>query len=378
MVTGKWATFAKTTGLIAILGITTGCGSVAASSSSVASTATTTNTKGASVTKGIKFPGGVVKPLSHPVTVTVADDSDPAGAGIMLANSLGYFKKLGIQIKLTKFNSGADEFTSLANNQIDVGRGLISAALFNSAYNKQPVYLVADGGHNLPGRPYFALILSNKLKGKVTTYKQLKGLKIGLVSFGNVNQLFLDRALAKGGLTNKDVHLTIVDNFSDLLTAMGNGAIQGAMEVEPDIYQAQAKHIGFVFKDPSKYAAHEEASTLMFSRKFLANKPVAKRFILAYLQGVRYFNTHFVYAKKPSSTVLKVLHKYSGDPISLLKHINPAGLSSTGMFSVTQVQKDENWYHQYGTVHHTVKASSIVNLAYAKWADKILGPYHKP
>lgn len=328
--------------------------------------------------KPIHFPGGSVKPLAHPVTVVVADDKDPAGAGIMLANALGFFKQLGINIKLQTFNSGADEFNALASNQIDVARGLVSAAFFNSYAQHLPVYLVADGGHNLPGRPYFALVLRKQLQGKIKTYKQLKGLKIGLVSFGNVNQLFLDRALAKGGLTNKDVKLVIVDSFSDLVTAMGNGAVDGAMEVEPDIYKAVSEHIGFVFKDPSQYAPNEEASTLMFSSSFVKNTAVAKRFALAYLEGVRYFDTHFVYGHNGSGKILNILSKDTGDPISLLKHINPAGLSPNGTFSVPQVQQDEIWYHQYGTVHTMVPATKLVNFSFVKWADKILGPYHKP
>lgn len=344
------------------------CGSTPTASTSASTTST----------KPIKFAGGTVTPLKTPVTVTVADDKDPAGAGIMLANALGYFKQLGINIKLQTYSSGADAFNSLAANQLDVGRGLISSSTFNSYRQGLPVYLVADGGHNLPGRPYAALMLRQGLKGKVTHYSQLKGLNIGMVSVGNINQLLLDRALAKGGLTNKDVHITVVDSFPDLITAMGNKAIDGAEEVEPDIYKAVQQHIGFVFKDPAKYAPNEETSTLMFSSHFIKNTAVAKRFMLAYLEGVRYFNTHFVYSKHRSPKVMQILHKYTGDPISLLSHINPAGLSGSGLFSVPQVQQDENWYHQYGTVSKEVPASKVVNLSFAKWADKILGPYHHP
>ncbi|SMC04976.1 NitT/TauT family transport system substrate-binding protein [Sulfobacillus thermosulfidooxidans DSM 9293] len=361
--------FAVLSSLIASL--LTGCGQNAAKNS--APTPSTTLAKTA-----IHFPGGSVKPLAHPITVYVADDKDPAGAGIMLANALGYFKQLGIRIKLETFNSGADEFNSLAANQIDVARGLISAAFFNSYSQGLPVYLVADGGHNLPGRPYFALVLRKSLQGRIKTYSQLKGLKIGLVSFGNVNQLYLDRALAKGHLTNHDVHLVVVDSFSDLVTAMGNGAVDGAMLVEPDIYRATSEGIGFVFKDPTQYAPREEASTLMFSSNFVKDTPVARRFILAYLEGVRYFDTHFVYSHQGENTVLKIISQDSGDPVSLLTHINPAGLSPYGTFSVAQVQQDENWYQQYGTVTHNVPATKLVNLSFVKWADKILGPYHYP
>ncbi len=352
-----------------MVGSLAACGSQANSGSGSANLATS---------KTIQFPGGKVAPLSPPVTVTMADDSDPAGAGYMIANALGYFKQLGINIKTISYNSGADEFNSLASNQIDVARGLISAATFNSYRQGLPVYLVADGGHNLPGKPYFALVLRKSLESKVQTYSQLKGLKIGLVSFGNVNQLFLDRALAKGGLTNKDVTLTVVDSFSDLVTAMGNGAVDGAMLVEPDIYQAVSKNIGFVFKDPSQYAPNEEASTLMFSANFVKNKAVADRFMLAYLEGVRYYNSHYIDSHQGEQKVLSILSKASGDPISLLKTSNPAALSPNGLFSVSQVQQDENWYHQYGTVNKETPAQKMINLGFAKWADKILGPYTLP
>ena len=353
-----------------ILPVTTACGSNTAASPPSSST---TNSG-----QAVSFPGGKVAPLNPPVTVTVADDKDPSGAGIMLANALGYFKQLGINIKAISFNSGADEFNSLAGNQVDVARGLISAATFNSYRQGLPVYLVADGGHNLPGRPYFALVLQKSLESKVQHYSQLKGLKIGLVSFGNVNQLFMDRALAKGGLTNKDVTTVVVDSFSDLVTAMGNGAVNGAMLVEPQISQAVAKNIGFVFKDPYQYAPNEEASTLMFSSHFVKDKAVAQRFMLAYLEGVRYYNTHYIDSHQGEKKVLSILSKASGDPVSLLTSTNPAGLSPNGLFSVSQVQQDENWYHQYGTVSHETPAQKMINLTCAQWADKILGPYTSP
>jgi sulfonate transport system substrate-binding protein len=329
----------------------------------------------------VSFPGGKVKPLSPPVTVRVADDKDPAGSGGYFASALGYFKRLGINIQLKTFSSGADEFTSLSNGQIDVARGLISAALFNANAQGLNVRVVADGGHN--GRnPYFALMLADRYRGKVTTYAQLKGLHFGLVSFGNVNQLFLDRALAKGGLTDKDVKITTVDSFSDLVTAMGNGAIDGAMEVQPDIWQAQQRKIAFVFKNPRDYAPNEEASVIMFSPKFARETAVAERYMLAYLEGVRYYDTHVLYAKSPSIKALGIIAKAAGWKTSVLKPVADqyglAALRPTGGFSVRQLEADQQWYHRYGSVKKTVPIDTVADRSFIGWANKLLGPYHRP
>lgn len=346
--------------LIALSGVVVGCGQQANGSSS-------NNPAGGGTNGNLQV-----------VKVATAEGS-PSYAGLYLGQALGYFKQQGIQIQEVPFASGADEMTGLASGQIDVAQGLVSAGLINLENKGFPIQIVADAGRNYPGKPYFALVIRKGLQGKVTTYKDLKGLTIGLVSVGNINELMLDQALAKGGLTEKDVHIKVIDSFADLNTAMAHGAMDAAMQLEPLITQGERQGILVPFpKDASAYAPNEEISVVMYSPNFEKNTSLATRYMTAYLEGVRAFDNAFVYGKKNQAQIGAILAKDTGTSLSVLKAEAQPELDPNGHVSVSNIQQQINWYAQHGFVKTGYAASKVVNLSYVDAALKKLGTFKKP
>jgi sulfonate transport system substrate-binding protein len=319
-----------------------------------------------------------VKTDSGLKVVKVAFDDAPSEAGIILADKLGYFEKQGIKIEYVKFNSGSDELTSVIANQVDVSRGIINAALFNAVNQGIGIKLVADGGHNIPGKGYFQIALKKGLGTKYKDYKDMKGMRIAIASIGSINELFADKALEKAGLTKNDVKFVIVDSFPDMLTAVANGNADATVQIEPLITQGISQGILEWWKDPDEYAQNEEISVLMYSPGFAKNSEVGNKFMIAYLQGVRAYNDALITGNKNQANIVDILCKttFVNKPDIFLK-MNPPGLDPNGYVIKEGVTEDQQFYMKQNLVKSAVDINKLIDNSYVQNALKVLGEYKK-
>lgn len=308
--------------------------------------------------------------------VKVAFDTAPSEAGIILADKLGFFEKQGIKIQYVKFNSGADELSAIVSNQVDVSRGIINAALFNASNQGIGIKLVADGGHNVPGKGYFQIALKKGLGAKYKTYQDMKGMRIAIASVGSINELFVQKALEKGGLTKNDVKFVIVDSFPDMLTAVANGNADAAMQIEPLITKGVDEGILEWWKDPDEYAKGEEISVLMYSPNFCKDKELGNKFMLAYLQGVRAYNDALVYGDKDRTKVVDILTKNTFvDKADIFLRMKPPGLDPNGYVLKQGVINDQKWYMKSGLVKKEADVNKLIDNSYVENALKQIGEY---
>lgn len=310
--------------------------------------------------------------------VKVAFDNAPSEAGIILGDKLGFFKEQGIEIQYVQFNSGADELSSVASNQVDVSRGIINAGLFNAANQNIDIKLVADGGHNIPGKGYFQIALKKGLGEKYKTYADMKGMRVAIASIGSINELFVQKALEKGGLTDKDIEFVIVDSFPDMLTAVANNNADATMQIEPLITTGVDQGILEWWKDPDEYATGEEISVVMYSPNFIKNKDLGNRFMIGYLQGVRAYNDALVTGDKDRDKIVEILTKNTFvDKPDVFLRMKPPGLDPNGYVLKQGVINDQKWYMQKGLVKKEADINKLIDNSYVENALKVLGEYKK-
>src|SRR5438067_3482696 len=168
----------------------------------------------------------------EPELVQVAHLSNPPDVYFYLAIEKGYFKEQGIEAELQLFETGAQIIPPMSAGQLDVGRGTISAGLFNAFARGLPIRIVASQSRITPGANHFSLVLRNDLAGEIVSYADLRGRVLAYTGEGSGNEVALDRALQKGSLTLDDVQ-TVTLGFPDILAALGNHAVDGGLLVEP-------------------------------------------------------------------------------------------------------------------------------------------------
>ena len=228
--------------------------------------------------------------------VRVGEGPFITGGGFYVANERGYFKKMGLDIQVKKFNDGALAVPSMLAGELDVSLMTANAAFFNSVAKGAPMVIVLDRGQNKPGYGYTAINVTQELYDQgvksAADFAKLKGKKIGVGAVGSINQYTTARALQKAGLDpRKDVQWVAGASQPDLMKMLG----QKQVDVTDLAYQfgffAQKNKWGPIVANGDEVAPNSSIGVYVVNRNFLTNKrDVLVRFAMAYLQGVKEFD----------------------------------------------------------------------------------------
>src|SRR4030081_186434 len=155
------------------------------------------------------------------VTVKVGAVRSISTVAILWAVEKGYFKDYGIKVATETLDTAANSIALLAQNQLQLVEGGISAGYFNALEKNLPVTMVMDRvtsplGHHLMLRP--------DLKGQVTRLRDLKGKVIASNGQGSVSTYEVGKMLETDGLTIADVDVKVLP-FNQMAIAFANKAI---------------------------------------------------------------------------------------------------------------------------------------------------------
>lgn len=313
--------------------------------------------------------------LEKTTTVKVGMKQVASDAGILVGMAKGYYKDMGIEIEPIQFSSGQEMINQLAAGQLDVGAAVSSSGLFNAMARNIPIKIVADKGVNVPGQGYYRLVVRKDLENTIKDYSDLKGRKIAIVGTASLDEISLDRVLAKGNLTSTDVDLQVIRSFPDMLVSLGNQSIDAAMVIEPFVTQGISKGILSPWKDPEDYDPNAQTAILIYGTSLTKNADVANRFMTAYVQSMRDYNDAF-FKNKNKQEMIDILCKYSviKDP-KLYETMYPTGLNPDGYLKLKGIELDLDWYRQKQLLKSDVKLQDAVDQRYVDFANEILGPY---
>jgi NitT/TauT family transport system substrate-binding protein len=329
-------------------------------------------------------PSAAPKPAAAPVptvapgasvTVQVGYLNSASDAGILIALAKGYFQAQGLDVQLQRFDTGAAMTPPLSTGQLDVGAGSPSAGLYNAAARNITVKIVADKGSDRPGFGYQGIALRKGLQDRVKDYADLKGLKIGMTGTGGISpEIVLDVALKKGGLTMKDVE-TVAIPYPDLNTALNTGAIDAAVHFEPLFTVGINQGFAVSWKRADEIYPNHQSATILYGSSFVENKPdVARRWMLAYVQGVRYYNDAFLKGQNRDE-VIGILAQATGASAQVLSASVPVGLNPDGYVNAQGLADDVQTLRELGYIDQPFDVSTIVDNSYVDSAVNQLGPY---
>src|SRR5438874_2503919 len=161
----------------------------------------------------------------------------------------GYFREVGIKPQIEELDTSANVLALLAQNQLQLIEGGISAGYFNGIDKNLPITMVMDRvssplGHNLMLRP--------DLKGQITRLAQLKGKTIATNGSGAVSTYEVGKLLETDGLTIADVDNKVMP-FTQMAIAMTNKAIDAAIVIPPFTSQFLDSGYAVAFKSPDDF-----------------------------------------------------------------------------------------------------------------------------
>jgi NitT/TauT family transport system substrate-binding protein len=286
----------------------------------------------------------------------------------------GYFKDVGIKLVPEDLDTTANVLALLAQNQLQIIEGGISAGYFNGLEKSLPITIVMDRvssplGHNLMLRP--------DLKGQITRLSQLKGKVIASNGAGSVSTYEVGKMLETDGISIADVDIKVFP-FTQMAIGFTNKAIDAAIVIPPFTSQFLDQGHAVAFKDPDDLVNPRPltiAVSMINTDWEKANAEVVAKYYQAYMRGVRDYCQAYhggsnraamidLLVRSGTETRAELLHKYPWPARDPNGHIN-----------VDSMLDMQAWYTKNKFANSQFPASRLVKTSYAEAAAQKLGPF---
>lgn len=318
---------------------------------------------------------GELEPLKERVKILIAEDGAASGAGFYIAKEKGYFEEMNIEVDFADFANSDDMLPALAAGEVDIAGGVSTASFFNAIAQGIDVRIIADKGHNMPGKSYFTFVIGNHMVDEIKDYPDFKGKKIAVSSRNSIDGYIYEEMLKHAGLTEEDVEYVHIADFGAMLGAIESGTVDAALNIEPLIAQGVVKGFHHRFKDATDYAPESQIAMVLASPKFMGNEEVSLRFMAAYLKGVRDYNDAF-FKDIGKDEVVNIMVKHTAlkDP-ALWDQVNVTGLDANGRMFVEDIKKQYDTYKANGAIRGEIDFDKAIDTSLAEEAVEILGEY---
>lgn len=203
-----------------------------------------------------------------PTTLNVGYISGASLAPAFVAEALGCHAQQGLTVNFQLISNPADAIALLSTGKIDAYVGSPSAAMFNQVQRGANLKLVASlGSVNVPGdEPAPSGLFGAK---HIATVQDLRGKRVAVLgSVGTATSYLLGKSLEAGGLTFADVQLVSLA-VGDMVAALANGGVEGAMLIAPYTQQAIDSGAGHALVDSKKAYGTSTTSAIMFGPRLL-------------------------------------------------------------------------------------------------------------
>lgn len=312
--------------------------------------------------------------------VKIGVTSASSDVAVYIAKDKGFFAAEGIEPEYIVFRSATDMVAPLATGQIDVGGGGPSAGLYNAAARGLELKIVADKGSMPPGYGYMLLLVRKDLidSGKVKTYADLRGLKIGNSSPGGSGDALLNAALFKGNVPFSDVDKVYM-SFPQLGIAFKNKVIDAAFITEPNASKPVRTGDAVKFKRGDEIYPNQALAVILYGPTLLKNRDLGQRFMTAYLKAVRIYNDALKGGRlvgPAGDYVVDMLIKNTNvKDRDLLQSMVPQGTNPTGAINTVGLKADYEFYKAQGLIPKDIDPDTVVDLSFAHAASAKLGAY---
>jgi sulfonate transport system substrate-binding protein len=206
---------------------------------------------------------------------------------LTLAERLGYFKEQGLDVTITDFGGGAKSLQSLIGGSADLVTGAYEHTIRMQSKG-QPIVAVIELGR-FPG---IVLAVKKDKAAQVKSFKDLKGMKVGVTAPGSSTNFFVNALIGKEGLKPTDISIIGVGSGAAAVAAMKKGELDALVNLDPVISKLEQDGDIVVLAD----SRTEEGNTKLFG----GNNPAA----------VVYMKADFI-AKNPNTVqrVVNAFHK---------------------------------------------------------------------
>jgi NitT/TauT family transport system substrate-binding protein len=321
-------------------------------------------------------PAPAAAPVPRPVTLKVGLIGIIPDSAVHIANQRGYFKEQGITVEVVPFSTGGQMVAPLATGDLHVGFGALSAALFNAMQRDIPIRMASDAGRLPPGAGSTIFAVRKDLVdgGQYRDLPDLKGRSVAVTANANGTYIAFTRLLTQAGLTASDVETPFM-GASDMVVAFRSNAIDAAVIVEPLATIAAQQGLAVKARHMGDFHPNQQIGLSLYGGELTKDPDAGKRFMHAYLRGIRDYTDAFFQNKGKDEVIKLILEAGLARDPSIFDGMSPEVFNPDGYVNVESVVADYQWYVDNGFVQNPIDPRMLIDNQYVDYALEKLGRY---
>jgi NitT/TauT family transport system substrate-binding protein len=316
-------------------------------------------------------------PLDTPIKLqTLRNLADVA---LFIATDRGFFEEQGLVVDWETVRSAADTIPSLSTGQLDAAAGGSSPGLFNAVQRGIAVKIVSDKTRLARGGQGSSFLVRQDLldSGEVKGVADFRGRSVSVTTVRSSAGAYLYAALRTAGLGLEDVE-AIELNPADTLAALANRKIDLAFTFEPMQTLAQQQGLGKPLVWVDEVYPEAISNFLMYSALFGTERPeAARRFMIAHMQGVRYFWDQYVKGRDVEAVLNIVVNQKAAPSLAAARQMRLSPGDPDGRITPEDFAMDQEIYATLGWIDHPIDLQGVIDPTFARQAVEALGPYSR-
>jgi len=238
---------------------------------------------------------GQTPPAEKPdLTLGVGGKSALYYLQLTLTERLGYFKQQGLNVTIADFAGGAKALQSLIGGSADVVTGAYEHTIRMQAKG-QPVVAVMELGRY----PGIVVAVRKDKAAQVKSFKDFKGLKVGVTAPGSSTNLMVNALIAKEGLKPEDIAPIGVGTGLSAVAAMKKGEIDAISNIDPVITKLEQDGDIVVMAETRTeqgnlkwFGGNNPAAVLYLKQDFVDKNPnTVQRLVNAFYKTMKWLET---------------------------------------------------------------------------------------
>lgn len=307
---------------------------------------------------------------AEPVKLRVTTVDSLSNAPLFITLAAGYFEEQGLDIELVTFRRAGAALPSLAQGGLDVFTGMISPSYINLIGRTDDVKIVlARGRLESEGCSSYSFVARRELveSGALEGPEDLEGLRIGTDRTSS-SYYVLTRLLAAGGLGPEDVE-TVDVPYGLKVEAFQRDLLDVSTASEPWTTRMVRTGAAVVWKPAREVVPGFQYGFMLFGPTLLnENREAGRKFITAYLEGVRKYNRE---GKTPGN--LEIIARRMQVDVDFVRDTCWPLHEDDGRLDFAQMDRYQAWALQEKLIDRTLDEEQIWDRAFVDHANRVLG-----
>lgn len=291
-------------------------------------------------------------------------------APLAIARAEGFFSAQGLDVEFVHLTTSTEATPLLMQGEIDVAAGFLKIADFNAIARGASLRFVADKGSFAPESCVSSAFVARPefLKTKNPDIAEdLRGVRVAATPL-SFSEYLLETFLASKGLRLSDVDLVKLPEAT-AADALMKGSLDFLHLGEPFLTRVVRSGRAVLWKSVVEILPGGQIAAILYGPNLLTrNREAGRRFMVAYLQGVRQYNR----GKTPRN--VEIVSKETGLDAGLVRETCWQPIRGDGRINVASVLDFERWAVRRGLLDAPLPPEKFWDPFFVEEAGRALGP----